>query len=78
MTMESVWSGSRSGSADSHGRRGAKTLRRLRATLVRSGLTLSIRLLWDTLLSGIPTWLEWPQVDRPRVPEFFVSIVSVE
>ena len=28
--------------------------------------------------SALPTWLEWTQIDRPRVPEFSVSIVSVE
>ena len=26
----------------------------------------------------LPTWLEWTQIGRPRVPEFSVSIVSVE
>ena len=28
--------------------------------------------------SALPTWLEWTQIDRPRVPQVSVSIVSVE
>ena len=28
--------------------------------------------------SALPTWLEWTQIDRPRVPEFSVAIESVE
>ena len=43
-----------------------------------NGPTLSGRLLWGTLVSTNLTWLEWTQIDRPRVPEFSVSIESVE
>ena len=51
---------------------------RLRITPVPNGPTLSGRLLWDRLLSSNPPLLQWTQIDRPRVPEFSVSIESVE
>ena len=57
---------------------GLGVLTRSRASRVPNGPTLSGRLLWDTLLSGNPNSLEWTQIDRPRVPQVCVSIVSVE
>ena len=50
----------------------------LRASRVPNGPTLSGRLLWGTLLSGNPNSLEWTQINRPRVPQVFMSIESVE
>ena len=40
--------------------------------------TLSGMLLWGSLLSSNPAWLEWTQIDRPRVPELSAAIVSDE
>ena len=56
---------------------GFGVLTRSRASRVPNGPTLSDSLLWGTLLSGNPNSLEWTQIDRPRVPEFSVAIVSV-
>ena len=33
---------------------------------------------WGTLLFSNLTWLEWTQIDVPRVPEFSVANVFVE
>ena len=57
---------------------GFGVLTRSRASRVPNGPTLSDSLLWGTLLSGNPNSLEWTQIDRPRVPQVFVSIESVE
>ena len=57
---------------------GLGVLTRSRATPVPNGPTLSGRRLWGTLLSSNPNSLEWTQIDRPRVPQVCVSIVSVE
>ena len=51
---------------------------RFRATPIPNGTALSGRLLWCTLLSSSPTWLEWTQIGRPRVLKFSVSIESRE
>ena len=57
---------------------GLGVLTRSRASPVPDGPTLSSRLLRGTLLSGNLNSLEWTQIDRPRVPQVFVSIESVE
>ena len=57
---------------------GLGVLTRSRSSRVPNDPTLSGRLLWDTLLSGNPNSLEWTQIDRPRVPQAFVSIESAE
>ena len=51
---------------------------RLRVTPVPSVPTLSGRMLWGKLLSNNLTWLEWTQIDRPRVLNLSVSIESAE
>ena len=50
----------------------------LRATPGSNDPTQSGRLLSGALLPSNPTLLEWTQIDRPRVPESSVAIVSVE